>query len=124
VIRAEGSALPRSEVGAGPAEAVCAELWISLASLLRSYTAVHGLSGNRQAMVESNEDLIVVRHGEKSLELRRMGATVSWMRENGSSGGLELTEAGQLRTATANGVNEEEMDMAAEAWARELMREF
>ena len=31
---------------------------------------------------------------------------------------LELTEAGRLRGATG----EEEMDMAAEAWARELMR--
>lgn len=124
MIRTQGSALPRSEAGVDLAEAVYAELWISLASLVRSYTAVHGLSGNRQAVVESDEDLIVAWHGEKRLELRRMGAAVSWMRENGSSGRLELTAAGQLRTATANGVNEEEMDMAAEAWARELMREF
>ena len=28
------------------------ELWVSLASLLRSYTAAHGLNGNRQATVE------------------------------------------------------------------------
>jgi hypothetical protein len=103
---------------------VYAELWISLASLLRSYTAVHGLSGNRQAAIEAGEDLIVARHGEKRLELRRCGTSVNWMRENGSSGRLELTEAGRLRDTAANGAGEEEMDMAAEAWARELMREL
>jgi hypothetical protein len=52
-------------------ERVYVELWVSLASLLRSYTAVHGLNGKRQATVE---------------------------------------------------LSEEEMDMAAEAWARELMQ--
>jgi hypothetical protein len=40
------------------------------------------------------------------------------MREDGSCGELELTEAGRLK----NGQGEEEMDLAAEAWARELMR--
>ena len=34
---------------------------------------------------------------------------------------LELTEHGRLREAR---LGEEEMDMAAEAWARELMHEF
>jgi hypothetical protein len=42
---------------------------------------------------------------------------VTWMRENGNSGVLELTEAGCLRGESG----EEEMDLAAEAWARELM---
>jgi hypothetical protein len=109
---------------AGP---LYAELWISLASLLRSYTAVHGLSGNRQAVVESNDVQIRVHHGKKRFELRRSGTAVTWMRENGTSGRLEITEAGRLRSATtlglSNEVNEEEMDMAAEAWARELMLE-
>jgi hypothetical protein len=31
---------------------------------------------------------------------------------------MEITESGRLR----DGMNEEEMDLAAEAWARELMR--
>ena len=31
------------------AQHVLGELWVSLASLLRSYTAAHGLNGNRQA---------------------------------------------------------------------------
>jgi hypothetical protein len=93
------------------------ELWVSLASLLRSYTAAHGLNGNRQATVELGENKILVRHGDDWLDLTRSGATVTWLREDGRTGTLELTEAGKLRGETG----EEEMDMAAEAWARELM---
>ena len=94
------------------------ELWVSLASLLRSYTAAHGLNGNRQATVELGEEEITVRHGDKWLGLRRNGSEVSWQREDGQSGTLELTEAGRLK----NSAGEEEMDLAAEAWARELMQ--
>jgi len=94
------------------------ELWVSLASLLRSYTAAHGLNGNRQATVELGEDKILVRHGDDWLDLTRIGATVIWLREDGRTGTLELTEAGTLR----GDAGEEEMDMAAEAWARELMQ--
>jgi hypothetical protein len=94
------------------------ELWVSLASLLRSYTAAHGLNGNRQATVELGEERITVRHGDGWLDLQRSGPQVSWRREDGRSGKLELTEAGTLRSETG----EEEMDMAAEAWARELMQ--
>ena len=93
------------------------ELWVSLASLLRSYTAAHGLNGNRQATVELGEERITVRHSAALLELERDGSQVRWRREDGSSGLMELTEAGRLRT----GEREEEMDMVAEAWARELM---
>jgi hypothetical protein len=95
-----------------------AELWVSLASLLRSYTAAHGLNGDRQATVELGEERITVRHAEKWLDLQRSGERVNWLRENGSSGVLELTEAGTLQSKTG----EEEMDMAAESWARELMQ--
>jgi hypothetical protein len=94
------------------------ELWVSLASLLRSYTAAHGLNGDRQATVELGEDRITVRHAEKWLDLKRDRAAVSWQREDGLSGVLELTEAGRLRSME----HEEAMDLAAEAWARELMR--
>ena len=94
------------------------ELWVSLASLLRSYTAAHGLNGDRQATVELGEERITVRHGNAWLDLRRNGAQFIWERDNGRSGMLELTEAGRLR-GTAG---EDEMDMAAEAWARELMQ--
>ena len=41
-----------------PPDALWSELWISLASLLRSYTAAHGLHGNRQARVEADEEVI------------------------------------------------------------------
>ena len=106
------------------------ELWLSLASLLRSYTAAHGLHSGRQAEVEANEKQITARHGGRWLELRRTGRTIAWTRENGSSGMLELTEHGRLRSRDPRSQNrdighpapgEEEMDMAAEAWARELM---
>ena len=93
------------------------ELWVSLASLLRSYTAAHGLNGNRQATVELGEERITVRHGAGWLELERDGAQVRWRRADGTSGLMVLTEDGRLRA----GEREEEMDMVAEAWARELM---
>lgn len=103
----------------GAGEQLYIELWVSLASLLRSYTAAHGLNGNRQATVELGEKRITVRHGDAWLELDRSGPQITWTREDERSGSLELTEAGRLRT----GEHEEEMDMAAEAWARELMHE-
>jgi hypothetical protein len=99
-------------------EQLYTELWVSLASLLRSYTAAHGLNGIRQAMVELGEEKIVVRHGDKWLELNRTGAQIGWTREDGSTGTMEFTEAGELRS----GEEAEEMDMAAEGGARELMQ--
>ena len=105
------------------ASSVHAELWISLASLLRSYTAAHGLNGNRQATIELGGERILVRHGESWLDLKRNGATVTWKREDGSGGMLELTEAGTLRGPAGQVPMDEPLDLAAEAWARELMRE-
>jgi cell division inhibitor SulA len=95
-----------------------AELFASLASLLRSYTTMHGLQMEREAAVELTEETITVRHGEKWLRLTRNHAILTWMRENESMGTLELTETGTLRSATS----EEAMDMAAEQWAREIMQ--
>ena len=100
-------------------EQIRGELWVSLASLLRSYTAVHGLNGDRQATVELGAERITVRHGDGWLDLKRQGANVIWKREDGRAGTLELTEAGRLRSSTGEEV---EMDMAAEQWARELMQ--
>jgi len=114
------SAAVETEIAAPNAgEQLWLELWISLASLLRSYTAVHGLNGNRQAMVELGEKRILVRHAEQWLDLERQRAAVQWKRDDGQAGVLELTETGRLRS----GADEEEMDMAAERWARDLMRE-
>ncbi|KAA6464705.1 transcriptional regulator [Acidobacteria bacterium AB60] len=95
------------------------ELWVSLASLLRSYTAAHGLNRNTQATVELGEEQITVRHGDDWLKLQRDGAMIRWGRQNGKGGILELTAAGRLKRS--EGDHEEEMDMVAEAWARELM---
>jgi len=100
---------------------VYVELWVSLASLLRSYTAAHGLNGKRQATIELGEERILVRHGDDWLDLHRSGAEVTWQRADGRQGKLEFTEHGRLREA---GAGEEEMDMAAERWARELMQEL
>jgi hypothetical protein len=98
---------------------VYAELWTSLASMLRSYTAAHGIRRGHLAdcVIEWDTAHILARFQSKWLDLKREGPRVTWMRENGSSGVLELTEAGRLRGAGG----EEEIDMAAEAWARELM---
>jgi hypothetical protein len=94
------------------------ELWVSLASLLRSYTALHGLTGNRESLIDHDEERILAHHGSKWLELKRNGAAITWKREDGSQGTLELTETGRLRGS----LGEEEMDLAAEGWARELMQ--
>ena len=102
-------------------EQLYVELWVSLASLLRSYTAAHGLNGKRQATVELGEERILVRHGDDWLDLRRIDATVIWQREDGRQGKLEFTEHGRLREVESEHTGEEEMDMAAERWARELM---
>ncbi len=99
-------------------EALWEELWISLASLLRSYAAAHGLSAGKLPEVELNGSRITVRHHRHSLELVRSGAQVSWRREDGRSGVLTLTASGCLHGESG----EEEMDMAAEAWARDLMK--
>lgn len=110
---------------------VYVELWVSLASLLRSYTAAHGLNGHRQATVELGEERITVRHGDKWLGLERNGTQITWRREDGRDGRMALTESGRLRWLGPRspksedpghpGEGEEEMDMVAEAWARELM---
>lgn len=94
------------------------ELFSSLASLLRSYTALHGLSANRQAELEATEERIRVSQGERWLRLTRTGAQILWEQSGGRRGKLELTPAGTLRGPEV----EEEMDMAAESWARELMQ--
>jgi hypothetical protein len=103
-------------------EQVWAELWVSLASMLRSYTSAHGLNGNRQATVELGEHRILARHAENWIELNREGSHVTWMRENGVGGTLELTASGQLRSTVPDGADAQEIDMAAEQWARELMQ--
>jgi hypothetical protein len=99
------------------AEALWAELWISLASLLRSYSAAHGLSRGRSAEIDFGEARIAARCGERWLKLTREGAAIRYESSGGDRGEMGWTPAGRLKTAAG----EEEMDMAAEGWARELM---
>ena len=102
-----------------------AELWVSLASLLRSYTAAHGLNRKQQATVELGEDDIVVRAGDHWLKLNRHQAEIIWSREDGTRGLMRFTIEGKLQIQVGDEALhelEEEMDMQAEAWARELMQ--
>lgn len=102
-----------------PSEALWRELWASLASLLRSYTAAHGLNRNRQAIIEALENEISVRLDARWLRFQRNDALVTWTREDGSSGEFEFTGQSRVRSRTG----EEELDLAAESWARELMQD-
>jgi len=99
-------------------EAIWTELFASLASLLRSYTGMHGLSGGRMAKIAASEQVVVARHGKKWLRLERIHGSITWTRDNGRNGTLEFTEHGHLRGPEG----EEAMDLAAEGWARELMQ--
>ena len=106
------------------AEEIYAEFWVSLASLLRSYTALHGMIATKQATVELEKNRILARCGTDWLDLERDGAVIQWRRADGRNGTMEFTETGRLRSGAKveEEQGEEEMDMAAEAWARELMQ--
>ena len=99
-------------------ERLYGEFYISLASLLRSYCVAHGMGRSQQAEIEVDGFKILARYQDRWLQLQRVGSEVSWQREDGRSGRYEWTEAGQLRSETS----ENEMDLVAEEWARELMQ--
>jgi len=101
-------------------ERLWCELWVSLASLLRSYTAAYGLNQAEQAMVELGEERITVRVNNRWLSLNRNEAQLLWATESGAAGELQFTVHGRLKSPAGD---EEEMDMQAEAWARDLMRD-
>ena len=101
------------------------ELWTSLASLLRSYTAAHGLNHKEQATVELGPERIIVRTGTRWLQLDRHEAEIVWSRDDASRGRMRFTIEGRIRTHVGDAMQEdreEEMDLQAEAWARELMQ--
>lgn len=90
------------------------ELWTSWASLLRSYSAAHGLNATQHAVVEVSPESITLRVGSHwmrftSTELRLSDdRPVSFaLHENG--------------TVSIAGAPEEEMDIAAERFAREML---
>jgi len=90
------------------------ELWISWASLLRSYAAAHGLNSHQFAVIEFGEDEIVVRAGGKWVRFTHGELEKS----DGSRTTFALNEDG---TVTLDG-KMDEMDFAAERMTRELMR--
>lgn len=98
--------------------AIARELWTSFVSLVRSYTAAHGLNGAWQAVLELSDDHLLVRAGERLLTVGFAGEHGTWQRESGSATAFTLDEHGRM---IVNGVTEE-MDIVAERLAREIMR--
>ena len=90
------------------------ELWTSWASLLRSYAAAHGLNAPQHAVVEVSAGEIVLRVGPRWLRFTKDVV-------EGSQHPLQgfcLHENGTVLLADGP---QEEMDMAAERFARELL---
>ena len=91
------------------------ELWTSWASLLRSYAAAHGLNATQHAVVEVSADEITLRVGGRWLRFTPNEVTAS----NRPPLAFQLNENG---TATV-GSQQQEMDLAAEQFAREILHE-
>ena len=90
------------------------ELWTSWASLLRSYAAAHGLNSRHHAVVEVGADEITLRVGSRWLRF-----THDQMEDSdGNRSGFKLQEDG---TVKIEGIAQE-MDLAAEKLAREMMQ--
>jgi hypothetical protein len=91
------------------------ELWTSWASLLRSYAAAHGMNSLHHAVVEVSADEITLRVNDRWLRF-----TASTMQDSdGDTEDFTLTEDGNVRIANRPA---EEMDMAAERLARQMLR--
>ncbi len=90
------------------------ELWTSWASLLRSYAAAHGLNSRHHAVVEVGADEITLRVASRWLRFTHETLQDS----EGHSSTFNLEEDG---TVKLNGIAEE-MDLAAERLAREMMQ--
>ncbi len=91
-----------------------AELWISWASLLRSYAAAHGLNSHQFAVIEFGEEEITARAGSKWVRITHTELESS----DGARAIFALNEDG---TVSLDG-KIDEMDFAAEQITRELMR--
>lgn len=92
------------------------ELWTSWASLLRSYAAAHGLNAPQHAVIEVSAREITLRVGSRWLRFTETAVEEA----DKPSRPFHLNENG---TVTLAGEPEEEMDMAAERFAREMMAE-
>ncbi len=90
------------------------ELWTSWASLLRSYAAAHGLNSKHHAVVEVGAEEITLRVGSRWLRF-----THEMIQDSDDNQTVfSLQEDG---TVKMNGIAEE-MDLAAERLAREMMQ--
>jgi len=90
------------------------ELWTSWASLLRSYAAAHGLNSRHHAVVEVGADEITLRVTSKWLRFTHESLQDS----DGNQSTFILQEDGKIKI---DGIAEE-MDLAAERLAREMMQ--
>jgi len=89
------------------------ELWTSWASLLRSYGAVHGLNSRHHAVVEVGADEITLRVAARWLRF-----THDLMEDSeGNRSSFSLQEDGTVKLDGKT----QEMDLAAEELAREMM---
>jgi hypothetical protein len=92
------------------------ELWTSWASLLRSYAAAHGLNSTHHAVVEVSANEITLRVSDRWLRF-----TPAKMQHSGEAPiPFALNENGTVRIDNRSA---EEMDLAAERLAREIMTE-
>jgi len=90
------------------------ELWTSWASLLRSYAAAHGLNSTHHAVVEVSADAITLR-----VDSRWLRFTESTMQHSEQAPQpFALHEDG---TVSLDHGPQEEMDIAAERLAREML---
>lgn len=90
------------------------ELWTSWASVLRSYTSLHGLASTHHAIVEVSADLILIRVDTRTLRFTHTTLTDT----HGHTQPFSLQENGTAKI----GSDTEEMDLAAERLAREMMQ--
>ena len=97
-----------------PSPQLHTELWTSWASVLRSYAAAHGLHAPQHAVVEVSATEITLRVGPRWLRF----TPPSLQHDHTSPQPFRLNENGTVTLADAP---EEEMDLAAERFAREMM---
>ena len=90
------------------------ELWTSWASVLRSYAAAHGLNSKHHAVVEVGSEEITLRVATRWIRFTQHNVEES----DGQQSEFRLEENGTVNL----GGKIEEMDMAAERIARELMQ--
>ncbi len=89
------------------------ELWTSWASMLRVYAAAHGLTSTHHAVVEVGAEEIVLRVDQRWTRFTRDAMQTS----DGTSLPFCMEEDGRIRI----GNEWDEMDMAAERVAREML---